>query len=100
MHFGTSSGISSQTLNTEIGTVQADHGDHFVVLLQAPEIRFSFHSTYNLGNLIVSGAIRDPNLGRWLSCSLQIVLCAMDRIPGEFLQTKVGLTVDFRSVTI
>jgi hypothetical protein len=67
---------------------------------QAPEIRFSFHSTYNLGNLIVSGAIRDPNLGRWLSCSLQIVLCAMDRISGEFLQTKVGLTVDFRSVTV
>jgi hypothetical protein len=24
----------------------------------------------------------------------------MDRISGEFLQTKVGLTVDFRSVTV
>lgn len=40
---------------------------HFVVLLQVPEIRFSFHSTYNLGNLILLGATRDPNLGRWPS---------------------------------
>jgi hypothetical protein len=36
-------------------------------VLQAPEIRFSLHSTHDLGDLILSGAARDPNLGSWLS---------------------------------
>jgi hypothetical protein len=33
-------------------------------VLQAPEIRFSFHPTYNLGDLILRGAACDPHLGR------------------------------------